>query len=57
MSPHIELLTLKLIQHILDTEEPHYEQTLDEHGPDSEPARSHIYSLAWSLATELEATL
>ena len=34
-----------------------YENTLDKYGPDSEPARSHIYSLAWELASELEATL
>lgn len=50
-------LALRLIQHILDTEEEDYENILDEYGPDSEPARSHIYSLAWNLAAELEATL
>jgi len=46
-----------LIQHVLTTEESHYEQMLDEFGHDSPQVRNHAYTLAFSIATELGITL
>jgi hypothetical protein len=50
-------LISQLIQYTLDNEESHYEEMLDAFGPDSEQVKSHAYTLAWNIATELEITL
>jgi len=50
-------LISQLIQYTLDNEESHYEEVLDAFGPDSEQVKSHAYTLAWDIATELEITL
>jgi hypothetical protein len=57
MNPDTRDLIAQLIQYILDNEESHYEMVLDTFGPDSEQVRSHAYTLAWDIATELEITL
>ena len=42
-----------VLQYIFDSEETHYEETVEEYGLDSEQATGHIYNLARTLWVEL----
>ena len=44
----------RVLNYVMANEEKHYEETIDEHGVESEQAENHIYSLARDLWTEHE---
>jgi len=44
----------RALQYILESEETHYEETVEEYGPDSEQAMGHAYNLARTLWVELD---
>ena len=44
----------RLLNYVLVNEESSYEETIDEHGIDSDQANAHIYTLARNLWCELE---
>lgn len=44
----------RVLNYVMANEEKHYEETIDEHGVESEQAENHIYSLARDLWTEYE---
>jgi len=53
MKQETKELAAMVLQYIFNSEETHYEETVEEYGLDSEQATGHIYNLARTLWAEL----